>query len=116
MAQLGAINDTESGYIIVAIDLTGMKVTNRRDWMREKWKKRRGWVKVHIIVDVNTKELLGFVVTDERVGDSKEFKDLIERMHRALEGFFSAVKRIATSVEGMIQEVHKLCNIQFHVK
>ena len=36
-------------------------------------------MKVHIIVDATAKELLGFVVTDERVGDSKEFKNLIEQ-------------------------------------
>lgn len=79
-------SEDESEGVIVAVDATGMKVTNRGEWMREKWKKKRGWIKVHIIVDVNTKELLGIVITDERVGDNKEFKNLIEQAEFTLNG------------------------------
>lgn len=92
LEQLEAVKESESEDgsesegIIVAIDATGMKVTNRGEWMREKWKKRRGWIKVHIIVDAITKELLGFLVTDERVGDNKEFKNLIEQAEKTLNG------------------------------
>jgi len=70
--------------IIVAIDSTGMKVSNRGEWMREKWKKRRGWIKVHIAVDVNTKELLAIEITDERVGDSREFENLVSQLEHTL--------------------------------
>jgi hypothetical protein len=70
--------ESENG-IVVAIDATGMKVTNRGEWMREKWKKRRGWIKVHIAVNAHTKELLGIEVTDEGVGDSKELENLVEQ-------------------------------------
>ena len=48
--------------------------------------KRGGWIKIHIIVDVHTKELLGIVITDERAGDSKEFKNLIEQAKYTLNG------------------------------
>jgi hypothetical protein len=84
LEQLEAIDESEG--VIVAIDATGMKVTNRGEWMREKWKKRRGWIKVHIIVDVNTKELLGIAITNEKVVDSKEFKNLIEKAEYTLNG------------------------------
>lgn len=46
-------DEDEDEGVITAIDATGMKVTNKGEWMREKWKKKRGWIKVHIIVDVN---------------------------------------------------------------
>jgi hypothetical protein len=43
--QSEAKNELELKGAIVAIDATGMKVTNRGEWMREKWKKKRGWIK-----------------------------------------------------------------------
>jgi hypothetical protein len=76
-------NETD---IIVAIDSTGMKVSNREEWMREKWKKRRGWIKVHIAVDAHTKELLALEITDERVGDSTEFENLISHTEHTVNG------------------------------
>ncbi|MBU7010720.1 MAG: transposase [Theionarchaea archaeon] len=39
-----------------------------------------------VICDVNTKELLGIRITDERVGDSKEFENLIEQAEKTLNG------------------------------
>jgi len=63
---------------VIAIDSTGMKVTNRGEWMREKWRRRRGWIKVHIVVNVKTHELLALEITDERVGDNAMARKLIE--------------------------------------
>jgi hypothetical protein len=83
--------DEDEG-VVVAIDATGMKVTRRGDWIRKKWKVRKGWIKVHIAVHVNTKELLALEVTDEKVGDSKEFENLIEQAERTLNG--RKIKRI----------------------
>ena len=68
------------GDLIVAIDSTGMKVTNRGEWIRHKWKTRKGWIKVHIAVDVKTKKLLALEITDERTGDGKMLKPLVERV------------------------------------
>jgi hypothetical protein len=79
-------SEDESKDVIVVVDATGMKVTNRGEWMREKWKKRRGWIKVHSGVDAETKELLGLEVTDERVSDNKEFETLIEQAEYILNG------------------------------
>ena len=84
--------DKNEDDIIVAIDSTGMKVSNRGEWMREKWKKRRGWIKVHIAVDVHTKELLGIEITDERVGDSTEFENLVSQAEHTLNG--RKIKRV----------------------
>jgi hypothetical protein len=59
--------------VVIAIDSTGIKVTNRGEWLREKWKIHRGWLKVHIAVDIRTKKILGIEVTDERVSDSRMY-------------------------------------------
>jgi len=68
------------GDIVVAVDSSGMKVTNRGEWIRNKWKIRKGWIKVHIAVDVKTKRLLALEVTDERVSDGKMLRLLIEQV------------------------------------
>jgi hypothetical protein len=54
--------------------------------MREKWRKKRGWIKVHIAVDAETKELLSFEVTDERIADNKKFKSLLAHAEKTLNG------------------------------
>jgi len=55
----------------LAIDSTGYKVSNRGDWIREKWKRRKGYIKLHIAVDIKSKKIVSLEVTDESVGDSK---------------------------------------------
>jgi len=44
--------------------------------MREKWKRRRGWIKIHFAVDVETKQVTAYEVTDE-AHDNGKFKDLV---------------------------------------
>jgi hypothetical protein len=44
--------------VVIAVDSTGIKVTNRGEWMREKWRIYRGWIKVHLAVDMKTKQIV----------------------------------------------------------
>jgi hypothetical protein len=70
-------------YIIIAIDSTGIKVTNRGQWMKEKWhiKNKKGYLKIHVAVNVKTKEILATKVTDdEHLHDSKPLPELIENI------------------------------------
>ncbi len=55
------INSNED--IVIAVDSTGIKVANRGEWMREKWKTRRGFIKIHIAVDVKSKQITSIQVT-----------------------------------------------------
>jgi hypothetical protein len=41
-------------------------------------KKKKGYLKIHIAVDVNTQEILSLEVTDEKVHDGKVMPKLIE--------------------------------------
>jgi hypothetical protein len=64
--------------IVVAVDSTGMKVTSRGDWMREKHGvERKGWIKVHVAVDVETRRPITFEITDERITDQDMIKPLL---------------------------------------
>ena len=81
------INDTadskefEDEYIVIAIDSTGIKVTNRGQWMQDKWNvKKKGYLKIHIAVNVKSKKILSIKVTDEHVHDSKALPDLFENI------------------------------------
>jgi hypothetical protein len=66
-------------YIIIAIDSTGVKVTNRGQWMKEKWhiKNKKRYLKIHIAVNLKTKKILSMKVADEHVHDSKALPELV---------------------------------------
>jgi len=70
----------EDEYIVVAIDSTGIKVTNRGQWMSDKWKiRKKGYLKIHVVaVNVKTKKILSMNVTDEHVHDSKTLPGLVD--------------------------------------
>ena len=68
-------------YIVIAIDSTGTKVTNRGQWMRDKWhikNNKKGYLKIHVTVNVKTKKILSMQVTDEHVHDSKALPELVD--------------------------------------
>jgi Tfp pilus assembly protein FimT len=82
----------EKDVITIAVDSTGIKVTNRGEWIREKWnnnddnnnnnndKKRRGFIKIHVAVNVRTKKILSMEVTKEDVYDGKMLKKLVDNV------------------------------------
>jgi hypothetical protein len=65
--------------LVVAVDSTGIMVTNRGEWMREMWRVHRGWIKAHIIVDMKSKDLPGIEITNERVSDGEVFLALLDQ-------------------------------------
>jgi hypothetical protein len=73
------------GDVIIAIDSTGIKVTNRGDWMREKWRIHRGWIKVHEVIDRKTRNILSMEVTDETVQDETCCTPLIDSAQDSLQ-------------------------------
>ena len=66
-------NDNE---IILAIDSTGIKVANRGEWMRQKWHMRRGFLKIHVGADVNTKKIVSLKITDDHSHDAAHLPEL----------------------------------------
>ena len=49
--------------------------------MKEKWNVRtKGYLKIHIAVDVKTKEILSIKVTDEHAHDSKMLPELVDEI------------------------------------
>lgn len=63
------------------IDSTGYKITIRGDYLRHKWhKKRKGWIKLHVIISLKDINVLSFTITDEHTHDSKAAKELLNKM------------------------------------
>ena len=75
-------DDDGDGDIVVAIDSTGIKVTNRGQYQRDRWNiRKKGYLKIHIAANVKTKEILSLEVTDEKVhDDGKVMVKLVERI------------------------------------
>jgi len=63
MLALPVSFDAKSNELVVGSDGTGIKVSNRGDWIREAWNIRRGWIKVVILGDVNGN------IVDVRIGN-----------------------------------------------
>ena len=67
--------------VIIAADSTGIKITNRGQWMQDKWKaEKKGYLKIHVAVNIKTKEIIALEVTDEKVHDGKVMPRLIEQV------------------------------------
>lgn len=64
--------------ISVAIDSSGIKVTNSGDWMRKKWKVKRGYLKIHLAVDARSKQAVSMQVTEESVSDGSQTGPLVQ--------------------------------------
>ena len=59
------INEKLGNDIVIALDSTGIKVVNRGEWMRHKWHVRKGYLKIHVAVDIKKKRILSLEVTSE---------------------------------------------------
>ncbi|MGH9919709.1 MAG: IS5 family transposase [Nitrososphaerales archaeon] len=64
--------------ISIAVDSSGIKVSNSGDWMRKKWKVKRGYLKIHLAVDSRSKQAVSMQVTEETVSDGSQTEPLVK--------------------------------------
>lgn len=70
----------EKDDIVIAVDSTGIKITNRGEWILDKWKNKRirkGFIKIHVAVNTKTKKIVSMSVTKEDVHDGRMLKELV---------------------------------------
>jgi hypothetical protein len=72
------VNERLGNDIVIALDSTGIKVSNRGEWMRHKWHVRRGYLKIHVAVDIRKKKVVSLQVTSEEIHDSRMMKKLVD--------------------------------------
>src|SRR5665648_926659 len=76
-----SIGPDHDDVVIIVVDSTGIKVTNRGQWMQDKWNVgKKGYLKIHVTVNIKTKEILALEVTDEKVHDSKVMRKIVENV------------------------------------
>ncbi len=66
--------------LVVAVDGSGIKVTNRGEWIRKKWKERRGWIKVVIMGSVDGK-VVDIRVGNENLDERRAGRSMIRKNH-----------------------------------
>ena len=73
----------------VGIDSSGMNMSDTTLWKAKKWKaapKNRGWLKLHALSDVDSGEIIAYIISNEKVGDCPLLKVLVsaamDRGHR----------------------------------
>ncbi len=99
LQDLPQVRDLPQDFVIV-LDSTGLKVTNRREWIRKKHSKRprKGWVKLHVALDMNSWQVINIEVTNQKVHDSQKGKRAWKRANGYgkrwfVESYFSVFKR-----------------------
>ena len=75
---------SKSGMIRLVVDSSGLRQHNCGSWIAKKWKTKRGFVKIHFLIDADTKKVLGLKVTDESVGDPTVFQEMFDDVLRML--------------------------------
>lgn len=65
---------------VAGCDGTGIKVSNRGEWMRQKWKVRRGWIKVVTLADKKGK-IIDVEVGIENMNENFAFRRML-KLHK----------------------------------
>lgn len=68
---------------VVGCDGTGIKVSNRGEWMRQKWKVRRGWIKVVTLANKNGR-IIDVRVGIETLNENKAFREMLCIHHESI--------------------------------
>jgi len=75
---ISSLADVKDGQTI-ALDSTGIKLYQSGEWIREKHKKRKPFLKLHVAVNVKTKQATASVMTEDNVSDGEMTQKLIEK-------------------------------------
>lgn len=79
----------------LSIDGTGFSPNTRSEYIRYKHKIQHGFIRVVIVVDTDTREIMAVSVTEETIGEAPQFKDLISA---AIYSSDTAVKTSSKSI------------------
>jgi len=68
--------------VVIAVDSTGVRVHKAGGWVERRYGKKKRYVKIHLAVDVETKEALAMIVTTDGTHDSRVFPELLRKTER----------------------------------
>lgn len=82
-----AISSTVEGRVLrLVIDGTGVAMHNRGEWIRVKWNVKRGFFKLHLLIDLDTRRIISFSLTDMNGGDAGQLPELLSKVLRKYTG------------------------------
>ena len=74
VGNLNPDNDDDSKPITLIVDVSGLTITKKGDYIEQKWiRKKKEFIKLHIAVDAKSEKIISFRVTKGNVHDSKKF-------------------------------------------
>ena len=65
--------------VVAATDGSGVRVADGGERMRQKWQKRRGFLKIHAAADVRSKRIAGSDIADDKSHGSESFVSPVEQ-------------------------------------
>lgn len=68
----------------IAIDASGISVSNRGGWRDAKYGSKPRFYKLHLVMDEEAMEPLAFRLTSEHVGDNREFSPMMNELARKI--------------------------------
>ena len=95
---------------IASLDSTGLKIHGQGEWNRKKHSQRdrRQWVKMHLVIDNDSMQILGVESTADDVHDCEVFNDLVNKLpdniNKVLgDGAYGTIGAYKTSEEANIE-------------
>lgn len=88
--DFGVLEEDMEDYLLVGSDGSGEKSTKRGGWMREKWKVRKGWIKVVIMGCKNKngkKYIIDIRVGNENLNERSVTREMIRDNHEHIGRF-----------------------------
>jgi len=68
--------------VVIAVDSSGVRVHKAGGWVERVHGKKKRYVKIHLAVDVETKQALAMLVTTDGTHDSRAFPELLRKAER----------------------------------
>ena len=72
--------------LLVAVDGSGLKVSNRGDWIRKQWKIERGWIKVVIMGDEEG-NIVDIRIGNENLDEKASGRGMVRKNHNNIDKF-----------------------------
>ena len=65
------ISCTVKGRLLrLVVDGTGLAMHNRGEWIRQRWNVKRGFLKLHLLINLDTRRIISYTITDMNGGDA----------------------------------------------
>jgi hypothetical protein len=73
---------SKRGITDIVFDTTGVRVYSSGEWKKEKYGARRRWKKIHLGINLDTKEIIFAKATNEHTHDLTHIQDVLNRRNR----------------------------------